>query len=243
MRKCSFVLIFVSFFLFVFIDSSIAIKLYENDYLTVQPGDLYERIFAYDTSSVVFNGGVVEDSSSFYDNSTLDMYGGSFNSIVCTLNSNLSNFYGGDIYVVQTNGISTANLYESNLKAAIVYNSSVFNIYGGTIENYLSAGDDATVNFYGGNIVDRLHAYSNSTINIYGYNINYDPYSGYDGQITGLWEDGSYFSIDLIDYSGHSTYEHVVLHDLSTPVPEPSTMLLVATGLIGLVGFRKKFKK
>ncbi|MBW2011562.1 MAG: PEP-CTERM sorting domain-containing protein [Deltaproteobacteria bacterium] len=29
----------------------------------------------------------------------------------------------------------------------------------------------------------------------------------------------------------------------TVPVPEPSTMLLVATGLIGLVGFRKKFKK
>lgn len=42
----------------------------------------------------------------------------------------------------------------------------------------------------------------------------------------------------------------VVLDDLtfseitiSEPVPEPSTILLVATGLIGLVGFRKKFKK
>jgi hypothetical protein len=27
------------------------------------------------------------------------------------------------------------------------------------------------------------------------------------------------------------------------PVPEPATMLLVASGLIGLVGFRKRFRK
>jgi hypothetical protein len=29
----------------------------------------------------------------------------------------------------------------------------------------------------------------------------------------------------------------------AAPVPEPSTLILVATGLIGLAGFRKKFKK
>jgi hypothetical protein len=28
-----------------------------------------------------------------------------------------------------------------------------------------------------------------------------------------------------------------------TPIPEPSTILLIGTGLVGLVGFRKKFKK
>ena len=43
----------------------------------------------------------------------------------------------------------------------------------------------------------------------------------------------------IIDVEGAT----LTITPVPEPVPEPSTILLVATGLIGLVGFRRKFKK
>ena len=60
---------------------------------------------------------------------------------------------------------------------------------------------------------------------------------GWDGmadlEVRGFWEgEGVSGSIS-----------HISMHGTSTSVPEPGTMFLLGTGLVGLAGLRRRFKK
>lgn len=100
-----------------------------------------------------------------------------------------------------------------------------------------SWNDGATVfqarSFPDMNLTDTSFSFSGISIEI-----NFDPLDNY-GNVTTA-DGGSWGVFNRVEWT--TAAEEIRIVD-AVPIPEPATILLMVSGLVGLAGFRKKFKK
>lgn len=140
------------------------------------------------------------------------------------MDESIVNISGGSVAALSISGNATATLSQNaTIYTATAYDSSIFIVNGGTI-TYLWAEESSMLNLRGGAITYSLVARSSATVNVFGYDLAKTNTGGTygDGQITGFWQSGSPFTINLAD-SG--TYSHINL------IPEPATLLLLSAGV------------
>jgi hypothetical protein len=121
-------------------------------------------------------------------------------------------------------------------------------IYGSPIDPYVKLSDDANeLQEVGDNVFQGRWSWGmNADGGIIGplggsnWAVTIDPVSY--SKLDNLYvydASGSYFALNL----NTDTTGTIVLTPTSVPVPEPTTILLIGTGLVGFLGLRKKFKK
>ena len=120
-------------------------------------------------------------------------------------------------------GPTTVNLLEGGfISRVLVYNNSVFNMFGGEMGSYgLVTYDSSFAYIYGGIIGGALDIYENSTLTISGcFNYPSGAYTDMTGCLIGKLDGGEF--IDTIFY----------IHDEATMIltPEPPTILLLGFG-------------
>lgn len=205
-------------------------------------GDDYLFVDVYDTPPDTTTLDVMGGHSHWitaHDESTINISGGTVVNLE-NMELSTSNITGGELYgEIWTYDQSTVNLIDGDVNWIWSGGNSTVNLTGG--ESFaIRAQGNSHVNISDGQIIERLIAFESSIIDVFGYGFQYDPSGGdWDGgQLIGLWQDGTPFSIDFDNWTEQNgiAYNHVNLH----VVPEPATLAFFLTGV--LLFQRRKMK-
>jgi ELWxxDGT repeat protein len=169
---------------------------------TIQPSDGWEDVTVWGDETIVdMLGGHVYREFVVNDLATVNISGGT-----C---------YGGlDMYDQSTANIS-GGVFEERVAA---HELSRVTITQGRIAGVLADGL-SVVEIRGGEI-GYLTATAGSVVHVYGRGLQLEPFGGAQDQgvITGRWENGFQFSIDLMNATGTTTRGYVFLHEVAGPV-------------------------
>jgi hypothetical protein len=159
----------------------------------IQDGDSYEGVFVYGNNTIV------------------EVKGGNIGKLF-SYNRSTVNIKGGHVTNAQSYDQSTINISGGTVRVSNTGEAgSTINITGGTFWNIESGSGNLNMS---GGLIEGLGIFAatgDGKINIYGYGFEYQPMPGqYDGRLTGFWQDGTPFSIDLRP----GAYQLVTLHEV-----------------------------
>jgi hypothetical protein len=202
----------------------------------IQAGDTWSSVGIYDTppahTTVNMTGGLV-DMVGTYNASTLNVHGGQVINTISMWNYSTVNIFDGLIEGASIHNYANINVYSGTFQGIHVEDFGVVTIRGGTMES-ISGLNYSVINLFGGSITDHING--GNSINVFGYDLAKTDTGGTYGygQITGFWQDGSSFNIDI---GGSGTYSRVNL------IPEPATLLLLGAGTFLLRKSKRRIQK